>query len=101
MDKALEMVYMPFSQADEETVKNAESPLIINIDYEYPDGSVVTLFNKKAIVKRMVKYSFSFDLNEVLETVTGGMGATIQDEDWQNSNLDDAKPKSPWDEYGH
>lgn len=101
MDKALEMVYMPFSQADEETVKNAESPLIINIDYEYPDGSVVTLFNKKAIVKRMVKYSFSFDLNEVLETVTGGMGATIQDEDWQDSNLDDAKPKSPWDEYGH
>lgn len=90
MDKALELVSMPFSQATDETIVNYESPLAINIDYEYPDGSIVTLFNKRAWVKRMVKYSFSFDLDEVLETVSGRTDATIQDEDWQNTNLDDA-----------
>ena len=90
MDKALELVSMPFSHATDETIINYESPLVINIDYEYPDGSVITLFNKRAWVKRMVKYSFSFDLDEVLETVSGRTDATIQDEDWQNSSLDDA-----------
>lgn len=98
MDKALEMVSMPFNQVNEtdDNIINYESPIKINIDYEYPDGSVITLFVKKANVKRMVKYSFAFDLAEVLDTVTGGMGVTIQDEEWQNSNLDDAKPKDPW-----
>ena len=81
---------MPFGQATDETIVDYESPLAINIDYEYPDGGVVTLFHKTAWVKRMVKYSFSFDLDEVLETVNGNTDATIQDEDWQNSDLDDA-----------
>lgn len=90
LDKALELVTMPFGQATDETIVDYESPLAINIDYEYPDGGVVTLFHKTAWVKRMVKYSFSFDLDEVLETVNGNTDATIQDEDWQNSDLDDA-----------
>ena len=89
MDKALELVSMPFHQITDETFMTHESQLSINIDYEYPDGSVITLFKKRAWVKRMVKYSFSFDLNEVLETVAGKVDVTIQDEDWHNSDLDD------------
>lgn len=97
MDKALEFVYMPFGRSSEENIKNYKSTIILNIDYEYPDGTVVTLFHKKADVKRMVKYSFSFDLNDVLDTVTGNTGANIQDEQWTNANLDDAAPKdNPW-----
>lgn len=100
MDLALELVHMPFGVYDEETYESYQSPLHINIDYEYPDGSVVTLFKKSAEVRRMVKYSFSFDLADVLETVSGGMNVSLRDEDWQYSTLDGAVPNNPWDNYG-
>ena len=100
MDMALEMVHMPFGMYEEESYINYQSPLHINIDYEYPDGSVVTLFKKSAEVMRMVKYSFSFDLEEVLETVSGGMNVTLRDEDWQYSTLGSASPNYPWENYG-
>lgn len=86
MDKILELVYMPLLDNDEGYLKYRSS-LSINIDYEYPDGNVVTLFKKSTYVKRMYRYSFSFDLEEVLKTVTGGMSVSIEDEDWTDAEL--------------
>lgn len=96
LDKALELVIMPFYETSDESFQNYKSPLNLHIDYEYPDGTVVTLFEKDVKVSRMVKYSFSFDLEEVLKTATGGMNITIREEEWQYSTLDDAAPKWTW-----
>jgi hypothetical protein len=96
LDKALELVIMPFYETSDESFQNYKSQLNIHIDYEYPDGTVVTLFEKDVKVSRMVKYSFSFDLEEVLKTATGGMNITIREEEWQYSTLDDAAPKWTW-----
>ena len=95
MDKILELVYIPGFWNDVNYI-NYKSSLNINIDYEYPDGRVVTLFKKSNYVKRMYRYSFSFNLEEVLNSVTGGVNASVEDEEWKDLDLDDPSTSSFW-----
>ena len=37
---------------------------------------------------RMNKYSLTFDLDEMLNSVTGGLKANMMDEKWVNNTLD-------------
>ena len=90
MDKALELIYMADPNTTEENLINSSSDTELSIDYEYPDGSIVTLFQGTYTFKRMYRYSFSFDLEDILETVTGGMSINISEEEWKDSTLDDA-----------
>ena len=61
---------------------------MINIDYEYPDGKAITLCAKQMHVYRMNRYSLSFDLDEVLNSVNGGLKANMMDEKWVNNTLE-------------
>ena len=89
MDVELEMPNIPFGYDDYNMNNNCCSPCWINIDYEYPDGSVVSLYYKNNLeVYRMNKYSLTFDLEEVLNSVTGGLKANMMDEKWVNNTLD-------------
>ncbi|MBR6371485.1 MAG: hypothetical protein IKS24_10520 [Bacteroidaceae bacterium] len=89
MDVELEMPNIPFGYDDYNMNNNCWSPCWINIDYEYPDGSVVSLYSKNNLeVYRMNKYSLTFDLEEVLNSVTGGLKANMMDEKWVNNTLD-------------
>ena len=89
MDVELEMPNIPFGYDDYNMNNNCCSPCWINIDYEYPDGSVVSLYSKNNLeVYRMNKYSLTFDLEEVLNSVTGGLKANMMDEKWVNNTLD-------------
>lgn len=89
MDVELEMPNIPFGADDYSMKNNCWSPCWINIDYEYPDGTVVNLYSKNDLeVYRMNKYSLTFDLDEVLNSITGGLKANKMDEKWVNRSLD-------------
>ena len=89
LDVELEMPNIPFGLDDYGMKNNCWSPCWINIDYEYPDGTVVALYSKSNLeVYRMNKYSLTFDLDEMLNSVTGGLKANMMDEKWVNNTLD-------------
>ena len=87
MDVELEMPNIPFGSDDYSMTNNCSSPCWINIDYEYPDGTVISLYSRNINVYRMNKYSLTFDLDEVLNSVTGGLKANKMDEKWVQRTL--------------
>ncbi|MBO7417009.1 MAG: hypothetical protein J6U22_10600, partial [Bacteroidaceae bacterium] len=88
MDVELEMPSIPFGRDDYGMNNECWTPCWINIDYEDPDGNVLALYSKDLEVYRMYKYSLTFDLDEVLNSVTGGLKVNMMDEKWVNRSLD-------------
>ena len=96
MDKVLELAYMPYSQLiptpddipSEETMRNWTTGLgTLNIEYISPKGEAYKIYNKSLETKRLVKYSYTFDLNDLLDGISSSIDAHITDEEWSNENI--------------
>ena len=88
IDVELEMPSVPFGRDDYAMTHDCWSPCWINIEYESPDGTFVTLYSKDMEVYRMTRYSLDFDLEEALRSVIGGVEASLVDENWSSSTFE-------------
>lgn len=96
LDIALELSGMPYSdhfnKPDEvptqEELINWSTTGELFIAYVDPDGNEITLCRKGIDTKRMVKYSFSFDIEEVLSSINGSLSANIVDDGWTEESME-------------
>lgn len=95
IDKELEMPYG--SQATtKESMDRDPQGLSLRVDYEYPDGKVVNLIDRMFDIRRMTRYTLSFDLEQILTTVGGSIGGDVVEETYTESSLEDALRKYPF-----
>lgn len=92
----LELKDMPWFPSDFGGVSDKEIDPIIkdwssnqsfNVDYEYPNGDIVRLFNKKFIAKRATKYTMTFDLSEYLDEINDSFQDNVVDDEWNSETL--------------
>lgn len=95
MDKVLELRYMPwddfFHTPDDiptpAQLREWSSDGYLTIVYVAPDGEELTILKRKISTKRLTRYSYSFDLEDILSDYFGTLSARITDGEWSEENL--------------
>ena len=95
MDKVLELGYMPFNDLiptpddipSSDRMRNWKSSDTFCVTYVTPEGEEFNIYNQQIEVKRLTRYSFTFDLNSFLEVCSSSISANITDEEWSDETL--------------
>ena len=95
LDIVFEMPQMPWGylmynpqKSTDSTIKDWQVGFGINIDYEYPNGDVVRLITKSIDPKRMVKYSMTIDVNELLQENNDSIKQNVVYESWTKEEIE-------------